>query len=179
MRFKYYIRGFGFGMILTTIVLIVSFKLHGEMTDDQIRKEAMKLGMVENVDTQKNPSDNKVPIEKNTENDESVKTDTQKPDTQKPDTQKEPDSTIVDTQKPDTQTPETTTSIKLTIENGDSCRMVAEKLYANNLIDDVEKFREYIRKNKWANDFHTGVYMIPVGSSYDDIAKILIPSYNK
>lgn len=48
MKLKSYLRGLGLGMVVTTIILVVTFKAaHHEMTDDEIISKARKLGMVE------------------------------------------------------------------------------------------------------------------------------------
>lgn len=48
MKLKSYLRGLGLGMIVTTIILVVTFKAaHHEMTDDEIISKARELGMVE------------------------------------------------------------------------------------------------------------------------------------
>ncbi|MDD7178619.1 MAG: hypothetical protein SPG09_12580, partial [Lachnospiraceae bacterium] len=48
MKLKYYLRGIGIGMIVTTIILMIAFAVHKEqpLTDDEIRARALELGMV-------------------------------------------------------------------------------------------------------------------------------------
>ncbi len=52
MKLKYYLRGLGIGMIVTALILGISFSNRQEqasqpMTDDQIRERAAELGMVD------------------------------------------------------------------------------------------------------------------------------------
>ena len=51
MKLKYFLRGFGLGILFTTIMLAISFYLKASdtpvMTDEQIIEQAKKLGMVE------------------------------------------------------------------------------------------------------------------------------------
>ena len=52
MKLKYYLRGLGIGMIVTALILGISFSSRQEqasqpMTDDQIRERAAELGMVD------------------------------------------------------------------------------------------------------------------------------------
>lgn len=47
MKLKYYLRGLGMGILMTAIITGVSTKSTSTMTDEQIRAEARKLGMVE------------------------------------------------------------------------------------------------------------------------------------
>ena len=47
MRFKYYLRGAGLGIIIATIILTISFHLHGTtMSDEEVITRAESLGMV-------------------------------------------------------------------------------------------------------------------------------------
>ena len=48
MKLKYYLRGIGIGMIVTTIILMIAFAVHKEqpLTDEEIRMRATELGMV-------------------------------------------------------------------------------------------------------------------------------------
>ncbi|MCM1307934.1 MAG: hypothetical protein NC223_04980 [Butyrivibrio sp.] len=43
---KYYLRGLGIGIVVTTVILTVVFNLRGRMSDSQIKERAAKLGMV-------------------------------------------------------------------------------------------------------------------------------------
>lgn len=47
MKLKYYLRGLGMGILITAMITGVSNKNRTTMTEDQIRAEARKLGMVE------------------------------------------------------------------------------------------------------------------------------------
>lgn len=52
MKLKYYLRGLGIGMIVTALILGISFSNRQDqtsqiMTDDQIRERAAELGMVD------------------------------------------------------------------------------------------------------------------------------------
>ncbi|MDE7313935.1 MAG: hypothetical protein K2N87_20315 [Eubacterium sp.] len=46
MRFKYYLRGAGIGVIVATLVLSVAFLFHDNISDEEVIRRAMKLGMV-------------------------------------------------------------------------------------------------------------------------------------
>ena len=54
MKLKYYLRGLGIGMIVTALILGISFSNRQDqtsqiMTDDQIRERAAELGMVDKM----------------------------------------------------------------------------------------------------------------------------------
>ena len=48
MKLKYYLRGIGIGLIITTVVMALTFMLHKDdlISDDEIRERARALGMV-------------------------------------------------------------------------------------------------------------------------------------
>ncbi len=46
MRFKYYLRGAGIGVIVATLILSVAFLLQDNISDEEVIRRAMKLGMV-------------------------------------------------------------------------------------------------------------------------------------
>ena len=47
MKLKYYLRGLGIGIVVTALLMGVTMKDNGAMTDEQIKARAMELGMVE------------------------------------------------------------------------------------------------------------------------------------
>lgn len=47
MKLKYYLRGLAVGVLITTIILTIANRDNRPLTDAQIRKRAMELGMVE------------------------------------------------------------------------------------------------------------------------------------
>lgn len=46
MRFKYYLRGCGFGILVTAVILMIGFHRSGGMSDAEIMQRASELGMV-------------------------------------------------------------------------------------------------------------------------------------
>ena len=55
MRFKYYLKGLGMGIIITTIIMTVSCVIHNNnLSDQEIIEKAMELGMVMQT-VKKNP----------------------------------------------------------------------------------------------------------------------------
>lgn len=47
MRFKYYLKGLGIGIIFATLIMTVSSVIHNNnLSDEEIIKRAEKLGMV-------------------------------------------------------------------------------------------------------------------------------------
>lgn len=46
MRFKYYLRGAGIGVIVATLILSVAFLFQDNISDEEVIRRAMKLGMI-------------------------------------------------------------------------------------------------------------------------------------
>ena len=64
MKLKYYLRGIGIGIIMTTVILMIASAVHQDqpLTDDEIRARATELGMVmvEDLSASDKLSDNKM-----------------------------------------------------------------------------------------------------------------------
>lgn len=174
MRFKYYIRGFGLGVIFATVILMVGFALHGGMTNEQIKKEAQKLGMIEpnsQTETQKETqkeSEKESQMESQTESQSESTSDTQN------ETQTESESVLETESESQTQSESQEEYVYIEVENGDTCRMVGQKLLEQKVIKDVEEFRAYFSSIHMANNFHVGVYKVPLNATYEELAKILV-----
>ncbi|MBE5959905.1 MAG: endolytic transglycosylase MltG [Lachnospiraceae bacterium] len=52
-------------------------------------------------------------------------------------------------------------------------REFARIAYQAGLISDQEDFERYMAVNRYANKMHTGVYQIEIGSTYEEICKII------
>ena len=113
MKLKYYLRGLGIGMMVTALILGISFS-HREsqaMTDEQIRERAVELGMVDSSEltlaalqnsvkqpTESTPENGKETQEQN--NGETAATETQETQTET--------SPVTTTEPEETTAPETT-----------------------------------------------------------------------
>jgi outer membrane biosynthesis protein TonB len=49
MKLKYYLRGIGIGMLVTALILSISYLNHNKMSDEEVKKRAKELGMVEST----------------------------------------------------------------------------------------------------------------------------------
>ena len=63
--------------------------------------------------------------------------------------------------------------VSLVIEQGDIARDVAEKLYEDGIIDDVEAFRKYLGETGVSHTLHAGEYQIKVGATFEEIIEVL------
>ena len=61
MRFKYYLRGAGIGVIAATLILSIAFLFHDDISDEEVIRRAMKLGMVMQENSGGTLNDNAAP----------------------------------------------------------------------------------------------------------------------
>ena len=64
-------------------------------------------------------------------------------------------------------------NISVDVISGMDSGSVSKLLYAAGVVNDAAEFDRYLVNNNYANNIRTENYIIPKGSSYDEIAKIL------
>ena len=186
MRFKYYLKGLGMGIIFATLIMMISGAIHNNnnLSDEEIIKQAMELGMImpekeseddlfgKNTQQQSETAGSEVPSEK-----ESV---SQEPSSQEPATQEsngqEPATQEPSSQEPATQTPPVHEEIQqyvFIVYPDDMPRQVSTRLEEMGLIDSAVAFRQYLSDNGYSRFIRPGEYIITVGDSYEKIAKMI------
>ena len=189
MKLKYYLRGLGIGIIVTTVILAVSFsKKEIKMSDEEIMARAAQLGMVmqetettEQGDTEQDPdgTDTGAKTEVVTEQtaSELLEERTAAEETAQ-NTEAAAEDVAAEAQensaKQEAAGAEDPSGVyRLVIQKGDVCRIVCEKLAENGVISDAETFRQYLSQIGYASNMRVGNYDIPYGLSNEEIAKIL------
>lgn len=179
MRLKYYLRGLGLGIIFAVIIMMIGFHDNKQsMSDTEIIEKAKTLGMVEAKNISGTVAD-----EYNSEKTDSSATNS---DASSQKTETEQDSQVQDSQaaqedtqpaadaKQETVEPQdAVTTYTISVTSQDTCRTIAEKLKALNLVDDAEQFRIYMGQKGADHFIADGEHVIPQGASYDDIITIL------
>ena len=203
MRLKYYLRGIGLGIIFTVIVLSVSNNSN-KSTDNSVNTENISSGKTdithensedskiiedseadssidgtENQSIKENINNTEISDKKEYENNQSgsqADDTSNQPDSQAVDTSNKPDSQVADTpnQPPASETVAEPQIITITVQQGEYCRPIAQKLKDAGLIEDAEDFRLYMGQIGYASFIHSGDFQIPMGASYEEIANILI-----
>ena len=155
MRFKYYLRGAGIGVILTTLIFTIAFAVYKPtLSDDEIMIKAEALGMEMPADD----SDS-----------------TEKKDTKTAKEQKE------DAEASDSYTDEATTSedggqknvIEFTIASGDTSATIAQHLQEVGLVDNAKSFDLYLSDQDLDNQLLPGTYQFPEGATFLEIGELL------
>ena len=185
MKLKYYLRGLGIGMIVTALILGISFSDRQEraqtMTDDQIRERAAELGMVDSSELTLAALQNGAmqPTEstpQETQTETTQETTTEPEETQTPEATTEPEVTATPeaTQEPEvTKVPEQTQTAGITINRGDDSGSVSRRLYEAGLVENAKAFDAYLCNNGYSRSINPGTYEIAPGTSEEEIAKII------
>ena len=197
MKLKYYLRGLGIGMMVTALILGISFSnRQGQaaqtMTDDQIRERAAELGMVDSGEltlaelqnSAKQPTENTLEDVKETQETQTEvspvtttepEITTQPEATKAPEATSEPEATEAPeiTTVPDTAAPEQGQVAGITINRGDDSGSVSRRLYEAGLVEDARVFDSYLCNNGYSRSINPGTYEIASGTSEEEIAKII------
>lgn len=201
MKLKYYLRGLGIGMIVTALILGISFSNRQDqtsqiMTDDQIRERAAELGMVDSSEltlaalqnsekqpTEGTPEETTQTQEQNNieaESETTVPAETQatvEPETtQESEATTEPEKTAgpETTAEPEvTEAPQRTQTASITIQRGDDSGSASRRLYEAGLVENAKAFDNYLCNNGYSRSINPGTYEIAPGTSEEEIAKII------
>lgn len=171
MKQKYFLRGLASGIVVTTVILTISFNARkDDISEQEVIARAEKLGMVmaEAVEDTPEPTEAEVTV-----------TPTPEP-TEEPKATATPTPTLEPTEEPKataTPTPEAVQSSSekkvLTIASGMWSDKVARELQAMGVIEDAADFDQYLIRNGYAERLVVGTFEIPVGATYEQIAQII------
>ena len=185
MKLKYYLRGLGIGMIVTALILGISFShRQGQetqiLTDDQIRERAEQLGMVDSSELTLAALQNSVQqqAQENTEKTEaSPEPETEETTTtSEPETTAAPENTVEPEATPQPETiaaSETSQTVTVTVKKGASSGSVSNRLQEAGLVEDAKTFDNYLCNNGYSRSINPGTYEIVPGTSEEEIAKII------
>lgn len=186
MKLKYYLRGLGIGIIITTIILVSCFAMQKpKMTDEDIIAKAEQLGMImpeqdkaevvetETASTEENGQETET--EEASEETEQQTAEEEISDGTEQQTAAEEMSEKTEQQTETTEKQEESSQERFTlvVNRGDVCRTMCENLAANGVIDDSEGLRKYLSEIGYASFISAGTYQIPYHASYEEIANIL------
>ena len=190
MRLKYYLRGLGLGIIFTCLMFMLFSNKTANNTDQvdvnqQIDAATETLsngtGSDEKNDTANDKAVSDVQNEANVS--DSVNGQNNADSQNNPEVQNGTDTQNDSDAQNNTDGMDATDEagtgdvqdeyVTLVIEQGDIARDVAESLYEDGIIDDVESFRKYLGETGVSKTLHAGEYNIKVGSTYEEIVELL------
>lgn len=200
MKLKYYLRGLGIGILVTTVILSLAGVGRKNMTDEEVVKRAKELGMVESTLLSDLPDQTKTEEVRPTEPEISLQPETSEPEesASTPETPAAPEETTT-TQETPTASEETTTTqetpvapeetsvspedgnpdtpagetVTLVIGRGESSTTVSKNLKKAGIVEDAAAFDRFLCNNGYDKKIITGTYEIPYGASEEEIAKII------
>ena len=174
MKLKYYLRGLGIGILVTTVILSLAGVGRKNMTDEEVVKRAKELGMVESTLLSDLPDQTKTDEVRPTEPEISLQPETSEPEesASTPETPVAPEETPVSPEdgNPDIPAGETVT---LVIGRGESSTTVSKNLKKAGIVEDAAAFDRFLCNNGYDKKIITGTYEIPYGASEEEIAKII------
>lgn len=201
MKLKYYLRGLGIGILITTVILSLAGIGRKNMTDEEVVKRAKELGMVESTllsdlpDQTKaeevRPTEPETPEPETSEQENSAEPEagpgpeTSEPETSEPEVSPEPEETASTPEtpvapeetpvSPEDGNPDTPAeeTVTLVIGRGESSTTVSKNLQKAGIVEDAAAFDRFLCNNSYDKKIITGTYEIPYGASEEEIAKII------
>lgn len=174
MKLKYYLRGLGIGILITTVILSLAGIGRKNMTDEEVVKRAKELGMVESTLLSDLPDQTKVEEVRPTEPETLEPEVSPEPEetASTPETPAAPEETPVSPENGNPDTPAGETVI-LVIGRGESSTTVSKNLQKAGIVEDAAAFDRFLCNNGYDKKIITGTYEIPYGASEEEIAKII------
>ena len=170
MKLKYYMRGVGIGVVVTTIILVIAFSFAGsDMSDKDVIERAKKLGMVEGSTTMTNATTNNT--SNSSKNGTGNATEVEGNQTIPGATGPMPDN---NTTQNSTANITPTDSVEFTISDGDVSRTVIERLVAMGLVSDYDSFNRYLNEKGLDHNLQNGTFKIKKGISQEELANLLV-----
>lgn len=202
MKRRYYMRGIGISMIVTAILMGVATGGKESLSDEEIKKRALQLGMVEEKNTvlsdlknQESSSPTIVYDEDEQQESENVPESTEPgeseevPESTEPaeseevrestesiETEEIPESTAANENTEDADGTEPAETVTITVVKGDSSVSVSRDLEEAGLVESAKDFDRYLCNNGYDKRISVGTYEIPYGTSEEEIAKIITRS---
>lgn len=196
MKFKYYLRGCGLGILVASIVLMVSFHSQNKTMDDTAVMElASELGMImpeteivsteadsqlpesgtQSTDTDFSSNKNQKQNTKDSQNKTDGSSQKEEKDTQMASDDKTGSGNNKDTEsKKKEDKKEESEEITVEIKKGEVCRQLAEELEQIGLVEDAETFRKYMQQLGYDDRIKVGTYTLKRGMTEKEIADTFV-----
>ena len=191
MKFKYYLRGCGLGILVASIVLMVSFHSQNKTMDDTaVMERASELGMImpeteivsteadsqlpesgtQSTDTDFSSNKNQKQNTKDSQNNTDGSSQKDEKDTQMASDDKTGSGNNKDTEsKKKEDKKEESEEITVEIKKGEVCRQLAEELEQIGLVEDAETFRKYMQQLGYDDRIKVGTYTLKRGMTEKEI----------
>lgn len=196
MKFKYYLRGCGLGILVASIVLMVSFHSQNKTMDDTaVMERASELGMImpeteivsteadsqlpesgtQSTDTDFSSNKNQKQNTKDSQNKTDGSSQKEEKDTQMASDDKTGSGNNKDTEsKKKEDKKKESEEITVEIKKGEVCRQLAEELEQIGLVEDAETFRKYMQQIGYDDRIKVGTYTLKRGMTEKEIADTFV-----
>ncbi len=176
MKFQYFLRGVGFGIVFASIIFMVAYNgksANNTLSDKEIIEKAKEMGMVEEdtsldaylKDAADKKKKEKTTAEKTTKSSKKASTEKISEKNTEQENKKESATESV-TQEDNTETQ----TYQITVSPGESSYPICQKLQTLGLIDSAEKFDNFLIENGYAVRLCVGTHTLTKGMSYEEIA---------
>ena len=202
MKLKYYLRGLAVGILVTTIILAISFsQTKKELSDQEVINRAKQLGMVMadsgKIEDYREDTQTETGQSEQGETEENVTGDTQNGEEDNEGVTGDNGTVTGDngtvtgdneggigdneggtadngTGTEDAGSDTEGKMVTFVISKGQFGRQISESLKREGLVDDAEAFMKYLGETGKSEEILPGTYEIPMGSTYEEIVKILL-----
>lgn len=206
MNLKYYLRGLGVGIVVTSLILGIGLGSRKEtLSNEEIKERARALGMVEESITvaeaatqqEEEAQESEADADLQLKDDVVDEADPEPAVSASPEVSSEPaagastspeasaipkastqpvpsaEPTVSATPKAGDEAAETKEIVDITINPGEGSYAISRKLEQSGLIDDAAEYDAYLCDNGYHTKLRAGVHKIPMGSTREEIAKLL------
>lgn len=198
MKLKYYLRGLGIGIVVTTLIFTLTSGEKETLSDAEIRERAYQLGMVdsssltlgalqqssEDTELTENLIEQESSAEQESQEEQESQAAQESTDLEENGNSEETQVTQGDAEN---ESPEETAqpvngsvttvtgaeTVTITIQSGVSSLAVCRELEKAGLIEDAQSFDNYLCSIGYSRSINTGVFEIAFGTSEEEIAKII------
>ena len=180
---KSFLRGFGTGVLFVAVILGISCLIR--TSDSAVISRARKLGMTFSTSGNRSVLDTKAPAtgssvsggnDSKSSSDDADKQDNNIKNTPKASSKASKKSSDTDKFKSEKKKLEQDMENEkknLTINSGDWAKKVADKLEKEGVIDDSDKFVDYMKDNDYAGKIRVGEYQFEEDEDFSEIAKMI------
>ena len=203
MKIRYYLRGLGLGILITSIFFLVSNSGAARtMSDEQIKARAKELGMIENkvlaeISTEEAKTEETIVEEMTTEIVETIEEVTEtveEPETVETtveESTEETTETVTEEESQEATQPEETSTeesesveetgntasntepVTIVVNRGEGSDTVSIRLQEAGLVADAYEYDRYLMANGYDKRIGAGEHVIPAGATWEEIAKEL------
>lgn len=203
MKLKYYLRGIGIGVFITTMIFMISISIHkNDFNQENIRQQETDAKTVAQAETETAQASQDAAGNTETKAAGAANTDTEAANKNKTGTgtdaaETDKAGTGTDAAKTDKAGTGTDTAkktgaseagaaekkgqssgkteekVRFEIGGGEYSDVTCRRLQEAGIIDDAETFNKYLIQKDYDNLILPGVYDIPKGADYDEIAALL------